>query len=202
MGDYASIAEVRATDGLDDATTFPDATITEAITWAEELIDRYTGTSWVSKSFDVTLSGNDSASIQLKDDEGRTILYPLTLTSVTVDGTAATGLSGWALYPNGVIVRDSGVFTSSSVGRNIVVQGTAGADTTAPADISWAARTLARQYALDLVSRVPDRALQVQNEFGTVQLSQASSHPDRPTSLPEVNSRLAHRRQITDSNPF
>lgn len=202
MADYATIAEVRATDGLDDETTFPDATVTEAIDWAEELIDRYTGTSWVAKAFTVTLSGDGSDSIQLRNYEGRPILFPISITSATIDGEAVADTSGWKLYPNGVVWSDTDTFSKSSGGRNVVISGTAGATTSAPNDIAWATRTLARQYALDLVSRVPDRALQVQNEFGTVQLSQASSHPDRPTSLPEVNARLAHRRHIPDSVTF
>lgn len=197
MGDYASLAEVRAIDGMDDDTTFPDATVNEAIDYAEELIDRYTGTSWVYKSFSVTMSGNGRRSLQLIDDEGRIVLNPRTLSSVTVDGDVVSDTSGWALHPDGLIVRDSGTFATSTVGRNVVVSGTAGLTQTVPKDIAWAARTLARQYALDLVSRIPDRALQIQNDFGSVTLAQAGNHPDRPTSLPEVNARLARRKQIS-----
>jgi hypothetical protein len=42
---------------------------------------------------------------------------------------------------------------------------------------------------LDHVSRIPDRALQLQSEFGSIQLAQAGGNW-RPTSLPEVNARL------------
>lgn len=201
MADYTSIAEVRALDNLSDDTTWPDATITAAIDYAEELIDRYTGTSWVAKAFSVTLSGRGGGSILLRDDELRPVLFPISITAVTIDGTtlSAGDWTGWGLYPSGKIIRDSGSFPVSTVGRNVVIAGTAGATTSAPKDIAWAARTIAAQYAQDLVSRVPDRALQVQNDFGTVQLSQASSHPDRPTSLPEVNARLSRRRHIPDS---
>lgn len=201
MVDYASISEVRALDNLSDETTWPDATITEAIEFAEELIDRYTGTSWVAKAFTVTVSGRGGGSILLRDDEDRPILFPVSLTAVSIDGTAldAADWADWALYPSGKIIRDSGNFPVSTTGRNVVISGTAGATTAAPKDIAWAARTLAAQYAKDLVSRVPDRAMQVQNDFGTVMMAQASSAPDRPTSLPEVNARLARRRHIPDS---
>ena len=201
MADYTSIAEVRALDNLSDDTTWPDATITEAINWAEELIDRYTGTSWVAKAFTVTLSGRGGGAILLRDDESRPVLFPKTITAVTIDGTSLSPAdwTGWGLYPSGKIIRDSGSFPVSTAGRNVVISGTAGATAAAPNDISWCARTVAAQYAKDLVSRVPDRAMQVQNDFGTVQMAQASSHPDRPTSLPEVNARLARRRHIPDS---
>ena len=204
MVDYATIAEVRALDNLSDATTWPDAVITDAIEWAEELIDRYTGTSWVAKTFTVTMSGRGGGTILLRTDEGRPVLFPRSITAVTIDGTALTSgdWANWALYPTGKIIRDSGNFPSSTTGRNVVITGTAGATTVAPNDIAWCTRTLAGQYAQDLVSRVPDRAMQIQNDFGTVQLAQASNHPDRPTSLPEVNARLAHRRHIPDSAVF
>ena len=58
-----------------------------------------------------------------------------------------------------------------------------------PEIIRWCVRTIARQYVLDGVSRIPDRALQVQSEFGSIQLAQAGG-AFRPTSLPEVNAKL------------
>ena len=201
MADYTSIAEVRAMNGMDDVTAYPDATITEAINFAEELIDHYTGTSWVAKAFSVTLTGNGSSGIRLHTNLVP-LLFPLTITAATIDGVAVPSFAGWALYPEGLIIRDTGSFGSSTVGRNIVIAGTAGAATTAPKDVAWAARTLARQYVIDLVSRIPDRALQIQNDFGSVQIAQASTHPDRPTSLPEVNARLARRRQIPSTFSF
>lgn len=195
MADYTTVAEVRAMEDMEDASAISDDLITEAIDYAEELIDRFTGTSWVYKSFSTTITGNDRTSILLRDIEGRVILYPQTLTSVTIDGDAVADTSGWALYPEGILTRDTGVFTDTFPGRNIVVAGTAGITSAAPNDIAWCARTLARQYILDLVSRVPDRATGVQTPDGNITFAQASAHPDRPTSLPEVNARLVRRRQ-------
>lgn len=188
-------------EGMADATAFPDATLTEAIEYAEELVDFYTGTSWVAKAYDITLTGTGSRSIRLHDNKVP-LLFPISVATATVSGTAVGDVSGWALYPEGLIIRDSGVFTASTVGLNVNITGTAGAAIAAPKDIAWVARTLARQYALDLVSRIPDRALQIQNDFGSVQIAQASTHPDRPTSLPEVNARLARRRQIPSTFSF
>ncbi|MBC9714500.1 hypothetical protein H9Y04_18235 [Streptomyces sp. TRM66268-LWL] len=62
-----------------------------------------------------------------------------------------------------------------------------------PETIRWCVRKIARQYVLDLVSRVPDRALQLQTEFGSIQLAQAGGNW-RPTSLPEVNAQLNRYR--------
>ncbi|MEV7402842.1 hypothetical protein AB0N93_20925 [Streptomyces sp. NPDC091267] len=59
-----------------------------------------------------------------------------------------------------------------------------------PETIRWCVRTLSRQYVLDHVSRIPDRALQLQSEFGSIQLAQAGGNW-RPTSLPEVNAKLS-----------
>lgn len=63
------------------------------------------------------------------------------------------------------------------------------AENPTPETIRWCVRTLARQYVLDHVSRIPDRALQLQSEFGSIQLAQAGGNW-RPTSLPEVNAKL------------
>lgn len=192
MGDYTDLATVRAMEGLDDNTVFPDADITAAISYAEELIDEYTGTSWVAKAFSVTLDGSGTGEIVLEELDGRRVIFPRTITSATVDGTTQTDTADWALFPEGIILRKESTFTYTHPGRNVVIAGTAGAETTAPEDIQWAARTIARQFLLDAVSRVEDRAMSIQNDYGTVRLSQ----PGRkyPTGLPAVDAVLNRRR--------
>ncbi len=111
---YATIDELRRLDGLDDAVLFPNETVSDAIAYAVETIESYTGRKW--------------------------------------EGVDAP-----------------------------------------PETIRWCARALARQYCLDLVSRIPDRALQLQSEFGSIQLAQAGGNW-RPTSLPEVNAQLNRYR--------
>ncbi|WP_330174554.1 hypothetical protein OG875_13970 [Streptomyces sp. NBC_01498] len=111
---YATVAELRELDGLDDTALFPDATLSEAIDYAVETVENYCGRRW---------EGVDAA----------------------------------------------------------------------PETIRWCVRRIARQYVLDLVSRVPDRALQLQSEFGSIQLAQAGGDW-RPTSLPEVNAQLNRYR--------
>jgi len=108
---YATVDEIRALDGLDDASLFPDELLSEAVDFAVETVEVYCGRKWDS------------------------------------------------------------------------------VDNPTPETIRWCVRTLARQYVLDHVSRIPDRALQLQSEFGSIQLAQAGGNW-RPTSLPEVNAKL------------
>ena len=184
---YTTIAEMRTLDGMDDETAYPDAVIQEGIDFATELIDNYCGVSFEHKPFTVTLDGSDHEGLHLG------ILYPQTLTSVTVDGVA-TPTTGWVMEPYGRLIRNTGSFTYTFPGRNVVVTGTAGITATPPADIRWAARTIARQYVLDLHSRLPERGLSVQSEMGTIQIAQAGSAWDRPTSMPDVNAVLVRHR--------
>ena len=54
------------------------------------------------------------------------------------------------------------------------------------------ARTLARYHLLEQVSRIPDRAISVQSEFGQIQLAQPGMN--RPTPLPDLNVVLNRHR--------
>ncbi|AFU62201.1 hypothetical protein TG1_6 [Streptomyces phage TG1] len=108
---YATVEELRLLDGLDDAGIYSDELLSEAIDFAVETVEVYTGQRWD-----------------------------------TVENPT-------------------------------------------PETIRWCVRTLARQYVLDSTSRIPDRALQLQSEFGSIQLAQAGGNW-RPTSLPEVNAKL------------
>jgi hypothetical protein len=185
---YTTRAEVRALSGLQDTTAYPDSAIDTAILVATETIDNYCGTSFEYKPFTATLDGTNSSTILLRNDYGEQILFPRTITSVTIDGTAAD-TTGWQFTEDGRLLRTLGWFTYKWPGRNVVIVGTAGFSSEAPESIKWAARTLARQHVIDLASRVPDRALQIQSEFGTITMAQAGG-PGRPTSLPEVNAKL------------
>lgn len=191
---YTTLAEVRALEGLESSELYPDADLNAAIEWAEEVIDNYCGTSFTHKEFEVTLTGNGADTIRLVRDDGSTVLFPRTLTSVTDPDDATEDSTGWALYPEGIVARSSGAFRYVRPGRNITIAGTAGVTSSAPPEIAWAARTIARHYALYLYSRVPDNALQLQNDFGTVTFAQPGGTPDRPTSQPEVNAVLNRHR--------
>jgi hypothetical protein len=180
---YAVVADVRALDGLSDAAVYPDATLQTGIDYATELIDGYTGTSFEAKAFSVTLDGSGS----MRQYVG--VLFIRSLTSVTIDGVAQT-LSDIVFQPDGVIVHKNGIFLRWWWGQNVVVSGTAGVTTTAPERIKWAARTIARDYALNLHSRIPSRALQLSNEMGQFEVRAQAGGPGRPTNLPDVNAVL------------
>lgn len=63
-----------------------------------------------------------------------------------------------------------------------------------PVSIRWAVRTIARQWLVELHSRLPDRAMSMTNEYGQINLAQAGG-PWRPTSQPEVNAVLNRYRE-------
>ncbi|GGM48473.1 hypothetical protein GCM10012275_19290 [Longimycelium tulufanense] len=108
---YATVADLRALDGLNDEYVYPDAVLSEAIAFAVETVTEYCGQDWEAP----------------------------------------------------------------------------------PVAIRWAVRTIARQWCIDLHSRIPDRSLQVNTDYGQVTLAQPGG-PFRPTSLPEVNAVLSRYR--------
>jgi hypothetical protein len=183
---YASEADLLAADGMDESVVTPEMR-TAALEYADALIDRYCGTSFTYKPFSVTLDGNGRNHISTG------VLFIQTLDTVTVSGDTVADTSGWGLHEDGLVIRDSGTFTSITVGRNVTMAGTAGVSVTAPDGIAWCALTIARQHILDQVSRIPDRALSVANEFGNIMLAQAGGHW-RPTNLPDVNAVLNRHR--------
>lgn len=187
---YASLAEVRALDVLTgNETTYPDAALTEGIAWAEQVIDDACGTSFEAKAFSVTVAGNGTAAVRATHADGFPVLHIQSITSCSVDGVAVADVSGWAGWPDGLVRRDSGVFTVPTVGPNVVLAGTAGVTAAAPVDIAWAARTLARQYVLDLESKVPKRELTAGEGGGFGPIAHAGGRM-RPTNLPDVNAVL------------
>lgn len=176
---YATLAEVRALDGLStDLVNYPDAAITEGINYATELIDAYCGPMEPK-----------NVVLRLAPETGSTAFYTgvpglRSVVSAVADGTSLT-TTAWKVDPDGW------VYPSVYLGSYYVLVLTVSASPfdTVPEGVKWAARTLARQYVLDLRSRTPDRATSVQTEMGTIQMAQAGG-PGRPTSLPDVNAVL------------
>jgi hypothetical protein len=177
---YAVVADIRALDGLSDIVVHPDATLQSGIDFATDLIDDYCGTSFEAKAFTVTKDGTGRVDLYIG------VLFVATLTSVLIDGVSVP-VGNFKARPEGVLVRTDGVFTPSLYGLNVIVSGTAGVTSTPAEDIKWACRTVARQYALELHSRIPSRALQVSNELGQFEMRAQAGGPGRPTSLPDVN---------------
>lgn len=179
---YVETEDIRALDGMDDEETFPDTMIEAAIEWATELIDDYCGTSFEHKDFTITLDGSNDRYLRLP------ILYPQSITACTIDGEPKS-TTGWVLQPEGLVAMASGSFTYTAPGRNVVISGTAGKTAEAPAQIKWACQTLARYFCAELVTRIPERAISLQNDFGQMNLAIAGG-PGRPTAIPDVNAVL------------
>jgi hypothetical protein len=183
---YADLAEIRSIDKLDDVDFFPDYVVESALRQADELIDRYTGTSFTHKPFTATLTGNNTRTLLLP------VIFPRSLTSVSYlgDELAEADYSSWALFDDGRVVRSAGLFRYLVPGQNIVIAGTAGATDVPPEAIVWCARVIATNILIQRESRIPDRSTAIQHEFGQVLIAQAGGRPDRPTEFPGVNSVL------------
>ena len=191
---YTTLAVVRAMDGMSDDAVFLDATIEDAILSATLLIDDYTGTSFEAKTFSFTVDGSGTSRLNLENPYNqRRVLFPRTITSSTVDSVAQT-VTDWAMFPEGFVLRDEGSFTYTYPGNNVLIAGTAGVTTVVPTDIALVARTLARQYTLDTLSRVDDRAVMMTNELGTIRLSQPGER--YPTGMPQLDAILNRHRHL------
>ena len=173
----------------ENPAVYTDAMIDTGILLAEMLIDEVTGTTWEYKTKTITVDGDGTTELNTGT------LFVRTITSATVDGVAET-VTGWVGSDLGYIERGTGVFTvptSTTLGRNVTVTFTAGATATAPADIAWCARTLAREHCLRERSRTPTNALQTVTDMGTFTHVQAGGPFNNPTSNPEVNQILRRR---------
>lgn len=188
-GFYAAPSEVRAMTLISgESSTYPTADIVQAITWATEIIDDYVGTSFVYRYHRDVLDGTNSQDIKLAS------MFPQTVIAGSIDGTAltATQISNLNKYESGVIRLKDDVWEFSNPGGKCVIEYEAGVSKTPPADIAWAARTLARYHLIEQVSRIPDRAISVQSEFGNIQLAQPGMN--KPSPLPDVNTILNRHR--------
>ena len=183
---YATVAEVRALPDLSDDVTYPDALLQEGIDVATDTINTYCigpAGSFAPAPFRVVTTGAASGTVWTGVPGIRS------LTKVILDGAEVEDLSGWRWTSTGLVFMPALV----SARHEVVVEGEAGLFDVAPPAIRWACRTLAAQYAKDLASRIPDRATQVQSDFGQVNIAQAGG-PGRPTSLPDVNAVLVRYR--------
>ena len=193
-GFYTTPAEVRAMDSISgEATTFSAADVVDAIAYAETIIDDYTGASWVQRYERDVLNGTNDQTIKV------TRMFPTKVLAASIDGTAlsASKINDIALFENGYLTRKDDVWTYTDPGNKVIIDYEHGAAKAAPNDIRWAARTLARYHLLEQVSRIPDRAISVQSEFGQIQLAQPGMN--RPTPLPDVNvvlNRHRHRAPV------
>jgi len=184
---YTTLADVRALSKLSDSGVYTDDEITEGIAWAELLVNEYTGTSYEAASHSLTLDGTGTDTLFVG------VPHLISVTSCAVDGVAVADVSGWVVRPGGVVRRDSGSFTASPLGMNVDIVVSAGEAVSAPADIAWAAKTLARWYVLRLNSEAPDNAISITTAGGDFRLN-AQPGKYGPTALPEVNAVLMRYR--------
>jgi len=188
-GFYTTPAEVRSMDSISgESATFSAADVVESIAYATAIIDDYTGTSWVQRYQRDVLNGTDADTIKVSE------MFPTTVLSVSIDGAALSSakIDEIALFDDGSLTRKSNVWTFTHPGNKVIIEYEAGASTAAPPDIAWCARTIARYHLLEQGSRIPDRAISVQSEFGQIQLAQPGMN--RPTPLPDVNTVLNRHR--------
>ena len=190
VGGWLAIpAEVRSMDSISGETTaFPAADLVAAIDYATQIINDYCGASFVQRYHREILNGTNNDTIRVSQ------MFPTTLLSASIDGTAFTAQekTDTALFDDGTMQRKSDTWTYTDPGNKVIVEYEAGAGTVAPADIRWAARTVARYHLVEQWSRIPDRAISLSSEFGNIQLAQPGMN--RPTPLPDVNVVLNRHR--------
>ena len=193
-GFYTTPIELRSMDSIDGETSaFPTADLVSAITWSTAVIDEYCGTSFVYRYERDVLDGTGNQTLKLSR------MFPRKILAASIDGTELTAdeISKIALHESGVIRREDDVWSYNPPGRKVIVEYEYGISKTVPADLSWAAKTLARYHLIEQVSRIPDRALSISSEFGNIALSQPSM--SKPTPLPDVNvilNRHRHRAPV------
>ena len=192
---YATIATVRATERLQNETSFPDADVTEALEFAKGQIDRYTGSTFGNietpayDPFDVEVRREMNACLRLVDDDGFSVVFPRTIDTATRQDTAeALDVSAWTWSRTGVV---DGAHPPYGVWLRIT--GTAGRMDRPNADIEWCAAVIARNHLLNDFSKIPDRAKQVPGgEFGPINLAMPSD--GSTTGFPKVDERLRRYR--------
>jgi len=186
---YATPAEVRAMDSIEnEATVFPAADVVDAIEYATVIIDDYCGASFVQRYSRDVLNGTNSAVIRLAQ------MFPETLLSASVDGTAlsASELSDTALFEDGTIQRKDGAWSYANPGNKCIIEYEHGSGVTAPNDIRWCAKTLARFHLLEQVSKIPSQATAINSDLGQIVFAQPGMN--RPSPLPAVNTVLNRHR--------
>ena len=192
---YTTVQAVREMAPMHDTDAFPEQSIVDAIALAKEDIDRFTGTTWGNidtpafDSFDVEIERMAGCQMQLRDIEGRAVMFPRTVTTATHETEGVIDATGWRLDRTGRITDTNGTAPTGW----ITIVGTAGRTDTPDTTIEWAARTLARNHLINEASKLPDRALSQETELGgTIRLAQPGMV--NPTGLPAVDARLKRYR--------
>lgn len=190
--DYFTETELKA---LPDMSSETSARILAAGEWAQGVIERVVGTSFVARTVTGEVHDGGRSEIVLNKP------HVLSVTSATEDGVAVTDT---LRVRSGIVRRFSGAtsftpITWSSGTGNVLVTYQAGYSSTPPADIKEAALQATRWHLLEgKASNVTSpRQTSVSNDMGgTVNFAVAG--PDRPTGYPEVDAVIVGWRDQLD----
>jgi hypothetical protein len=180
--EYFTLAELRALPDVDDTTRYSEARCLAAAAYITSIIERETGTSFISRAVADEIHDGGCYEIVLRKP------FVISVTSATEDGVAVTDT---LRASSGVLRRFSaGTYTplrwADGVG-NVSVTYAAGYSSTVPGDIKEAAiqGTRARLLSTDSQAGIEDRRTSMSTEQGTVNYVIAGE--DRPTGYPEVD---------------
>lgn len=182
MPEYFTLAELRALPDMDDVARYTDARVESSAAFVVAVIERVTGTSFISRTVTNEVHDGGVYGIVLRKP------HVLSVTSATIDGVAVTETLS---VRSGVVQRYATGATTPTAWtagqRNVKVTYSAGYSSTVPADLKEAALTATRHHLIttDGKSGTSDRATSITNEYGNIQLSVAGEN--RPFGLPEVD---------------
>lgn len=183
------LAEIRGQTNLNNPTAYPNVVLDDARAWFVDLVVDYCGFSPIPRYAYETVSGTGRSVVQLTNRP-----YIRTLRSVSIDGTAESDLTRWAL-DEGILDRRLAGGTFNVGIRNVAVGYEHGLDSP-QADLRRAALTAIRFRVLtDTNNQIPDRALSMTNEYGNIQMAQPGE--SYPVGIPEVDAILTRRRLVS-----
>lgn len=168
---------------------YPDAVIADERWRIGELLESWTGISWIPRYRRFVMSGNGGYVLSVPDREVRTLI------AATVGGSAVN-VANVEVDPEGLLWRTDGIWTYPTVGnvRNVVVEYEYGM----PQIVDGVDRIALIMLKDRLTpTDISDRALSATSEFGTVALAQPGGPHDNRTGWPEVNMWLkTHDRRM------
>lgn len=199
-GFYFDLAELRASQDLSSAVTYPTERLRGARQWIETIIDSAVSTSFVRRYNRELLNfASDSALRYVGARRGsfsptsttvvlRDRPFIQTLLSISIGGVALTApqLALVTVDEGNRLVTTDGLAWPGGFGL-VDVRYEAGFTDTCPSDLHDVALQAARWRLMstDGASGIPSRATSLTNEFGNVQLSTAGNR--RPTGIPDVD---------------
>lgn len=190
--DYFTETELKA---LPDMSAETSARILAAGEWAQEVIEREVGTSFVART--VTSEVHDGGCDTIVLDEP----YVVSVTSATENGVAVTDT---LRVKSGILRRFSGATSFTPIAwasgtGNVSVTYEAGYSSTPPKDIKEAALAATRWHLLEGRANnvTSPRQTSITNEMGgTVNFAVAGT--DRPTGYPDVDAVIIGWRNRLD----